>query len=307
MKKIIIATLLVASTLFSSCNGATSDVLIMFSGLMVFSEKELEKDKYELGILRSKDDHNFTVSVDGTDVLNEDLLPYLLPGTKWTLEIPESGPPSTVGKEPIKQRRPDNETRQYDFGWTIDIEDFHPDGVTLQPGYLNPIIQLPAGQISTKYKSYDLIRWQGGDPTTPNHTAYNFGFVPETIGLAVKLRTDQELILKDEGKNEVKLIHKGSPRPFHIVVIKNVPKKYSENSDFHHYYKVFKPVTKPGEQESDVYYHFKANKTKDRYHPNNRFPGYTDQDVSRLPDDDDKKRTCCMMACTVVRTKQALK
>lgn len=317
MKKTLIASLLVAVMAFASCNRtgpstagspspalprseaqaqAPSDVLILFSGLMVFHETK-ENDRYEVGILRHVTDHKFTISVDGTNLPTE----HWPKGSRWTLEVrpDETSPTPPVGEEPIKIRRPDDRGHQYDFGWIIDLEEFHPDLPELDPGHLDPIIQLPYGKLSTKHKSYDLMRWQGGSPTRPTKPE-KFGFVPETIELALKLRSGQELFLRDEQGNEVKLNLKPTQSP-HEVVLKNVSDPYSEISDFHHYYELFKDWP----QKTEKHYHFRANKDKDRFHPNNPFPGYNYDDPSKLSKRD--KITCCMMACTAVRTRQLLK
>lgn len=299
MKKTIIASLLVAFAAFSSCQRAEpSDVLVLFSGLMVFHDKG--SDEYEVGILKHGD-HKFTVSVDGTDIPDK----FLPKGTGCVLEIPgHTSTASTVGKPTISSRRPEtDENHQYDFGWMIDLkEEFHPhDELELKEGYLDPIIQLPKGKISTKYKSYDLKRWQGEDPKTPNNTLSEFGFVPETIVLALKLRPEQNLVLRNGGK-AVDLIPK--PRhPFHVVVIKNAPNEYSPDSDFHHYYELFKDF------DPKKRYNFEVNKDilkrEERLHPKNPFPGYKN-DLTEFKDRD-ALRTCCMMACTMIKLNEPLK
>jgi len=267
-----------------------SDVLILFSGLMVFHERGTGTNKYEVGILQ-RADHMFSISVDGIEILR-DSWPE---GRKWSLETPEPASTAfTIGKKAIASRRPDTDDNQNDFGWLIDIETLH-SGIKLTPEVLNPIIQLPDGEISTKYKSYDLKYWQG--PKSKETEPKEFGFVPETISLELELRQNQPLLLKNDEKT-LNLIEKPMHK-FHVVVIRNVPKDYSEDT-FHHYYEVFKDV------DPTLQYHFEANRDKlerrERLHPKNPFPGYKYD----LPRNEELLRTCCMMACTAVRTTQPL-
>lgn len=315
MIKTIIASLLVTFATFSSCprNEPTpggspspapsgsealaqtgSEVLIFFSGQMVFHKKG---DDYEVGILhRSQGNHKFEVAVDGNDI-HANRLPSL--ESRWTLDtVPaQSSPVPHLGEQSVQNRRPDTQANQSHFGWIIDLEEFHSDLPQLEPGHLKPIIDLPYGQLSTRYKSYDLVRWQGGKPNEPPRDAPNFGFVPEQITLSLRLLPNQKLVLRDEQGTEFVLI----PNPTqssHFVTIQNLSDHSSGNSDFHAYYDVFN-VPK------DKQYHFTANTTANREHPRNPFPGYIHDDLSRLSTD--AKTTCCMMACTAVKTQQDLR
>lgn len=297
MIKTIIASLLVAFATFSNCNrterptnGSPSpapsgsealaqapvEVEILFSGLMVFQE-EGDRSGYKVGVLRPIDGkHNFTVDVDSTNMT------HLLPKTEnsWTIEIAgssETSPIEPVEKNRPKKRRPDEEGHQHDFGWIIDLQnEFHPD-IELLPTTerLYPIIHLPNGKFSTKYKSYDLMRWQGDN----KKDAEKFGFVPETIALTLKLLPDQQLVLKNDADDKYLLRLVSKPHGHHSVAIKNVTYPYGNMSDFHHYYELFKDFPE------DKKYHFETN-DDNGYEPLNPFPGHA--------------RTCCMMACTAV-------
>ena len=167
----------------------------------------------------------------------------------------------------------------------------------MKSGHLKPIIDLPFGQLSTRYKSYDLVRWQGGEPNKPPANAPDFGFVPEQIALKLRLRPNQKLVVRDDQGREFDVIQSATQSSY-TVTIKNVSDHSSGNSDFHAYYEVFNVPT-------EKQYHFTANMKANREHPRNPFPGYKYDDLSRLSNE--QKATCCMMACTAVKTQQNLR
>jgi len=248
MPRIMIAMLLTALTILSSYHGGSSEarvpdlmtVTVAFSGLMVFHQEQ-GRLSYEVGVLGPDvaDGHEFTVGYEGV-VKDRKHLPN---GRSWTLKVTNSEVVPGTGPVEIghQVRRPDNQAGQYDFSWIVDLEgsEFHGSALELKAGLLKPIIHLPDGSLYTRFKSGDLQRWQGSG--TPS----DFGFLPETIALGLKLKKGQVLVLKDDtsGTEVFRLPYIPNQAPY-LISIKNVRHPLGEDSDFRLYYRLFPNIPK---------------------------------------------------------------
>jgi hypothetical protein len=306
MPKIIIITLIVASTIFSNCNTtqqasvesttlAKSEsvapakgckVTVLFNGLMVFRKEKDSPRTYEVGVLETPPPHRFEVIAGASEIVDR-------PTGHWRLEITNwrSTKKNPWEKIPNKPRRPDHKLGQSDFSWIIDLEsrEFHDGELKLKTGMLKPIIHLPNGELYTKYKSGDLKRWQRGQPAKTD-----FGFVPEAIALPLELNKDQMLVLRDDvpGGKVVELVkyNENSPEKCSAseVHITNRRHPMSKVSDFGRYYDLIEGYREPSRPfDHSLHYDFEPNRATNRPHPYNPYPGY-------------ELKTCCMMACTVV-------
>lgn len=288
--------------------GREMEVTILFSGLMVLNKKS--NGDFEMGILGDDDvkkEHEFCVRQASSSkvICREDMGDM---GTGWRFIVrnqagsatpsPTPVPSLFLGAEgPRPKRRPDDEAGQFDFNWIIQFDgpEFHGDKLELLPGHLNPIIQLPKGQFFTRHKSYDLIR-KKGDETEDKA----FGFVAETTGLRLTLQPGQELFLLDgtgeQGKEGKKILSVPYAFPYsEIVSITNVRPEPSEESDFHMYYDLFKPLDK------SEHYDFIRNKNQFPC-PDKREPCHA---YNMVPHDErwEEKatlRTCCHVDCTKI-------
>ncbi len=334
MTKVIALALISALTLFANSGNPPStppdqelEVLVLFSGLMVFHER-YDTKTYEVGILDQalSEGHEFCVQrLGGPRVCRQtakeagqkDSLQdpkYLPTGTKWRIlvinqatgmQIPSAG--TTVGPAQKKQRRPDVEGGQFDFSWIIDLdgEGFHEKPLELIEGKLKPIIQLPKGEMFTKYKSLDFVRWQGRKPTKPPA----FGFAAETIGFRIKLKAGEELVLQEEDDpskpRTITSVPYVKPSPVggesEVLTISNTRYPQHDTSDFHMYYKLFRGIN-----ESEQF-DFDENKTEPCDPPHDMNPCKAQNPAPRRKTKDEKskdqpiKDTCCGLVCTQVR------
>ena len=275
------------------------EVTILFSGLMVLNKKS--NGDFEMGILADEDvkkDHMFCVrQASASKVICRDGDMDKM-GVAWsfTLDSPTQTSVELLGGDsPRPQRRPDDEKGQYDFNWIVNFDGpgFHDKPLEVEPGHLNPIIQLPKGQLFTRHKSYDFVRTKG---ETPENGAY--GFVAETTGLRLTLRPGQELFLKDADGKKILSVPYAPPHAWgpnsEIISFTNVRPVLSEHSDFHMYYKLFPDLKK------SEYYDFYENKE----HP---CPGKTEpcEPHNMVPYDERAAEkaafmTCCRIDCTKI-------
>ena len=222
MLRIMMAALIVALTILSSCTGSQTPnsnrppdsekavsgittVTVSFSGLMVL-HKEKEGDGYEVGVVARdfSGGHLFLSSTTDSPCpsLPQTILvktgPFRLRTGRRQLV---AEPPVNVGHPPgeTPKRHPDYIEGQNDFSWIVDLEgtEFHGRELPLRMGRLKPIIHLPNLRLYTLYKSIDLDRQQGTLPLA------HFGFVAETIAMQAQLQQGQDLVLTDNDKNVV--------------------------------------------------------------------------------------------------------
>lgn len=345
MSRIIAIAILSALTLFSDSASWMSspsmpqdremEVMVLFSGLMVFHERE--EGLFEVGILRQElaEGHEFCVQRLGAQRIcrqtpqskkssphkdPREELNWLPTGTKWTLSVinlstgmPVASTGMAVGAAQRKQRRPDVEGGQFDLGWIIDLDGdgFHEEELDLIPGQLMPIIQLPKGELFTKYKSPDFVRWQGKRPKNPKA----FGFVAESIGLRIKLKKGEELILQEEDDPAkptlITNVPYVPPSPvggdYEVVMISNIRYPQHYTSDFFMYYKLFRGVDKSKQ------FDFDENTTEPCEPPHNPKPCLPLNPAPKRKSKDEmrkaekakdrkaEKLTCCGLVCTQIR------
>jgi len=175
----------------------TTAVEVALEGLMVLHKKA--GNHYEVGILKPEiaHDHVFRIWIDNEEL---DLKEYPRDKT-WALEVVKpsggsSGPGMRLRERGHRGRLDDSRTGETDFSWAVDLEgrEFHNRLLRLRPGNLKPIIQLPDGELWTKYRAPMLQRKLG------NGTYSDFGFVTETTALSFNLRPGEKLRLKIANK-----------------------------------------------------------------------------------------------------------
>ena len=297
MSRIISVLVLTTLVLLPNPGVATSspdapdemEVQIQFSGLMVFHFNK-DTQSYEVGVLSEADSHghDFCIQRKGAAPLCRAALPK---GTRWTLSVTSSNlPGASLVKKGHTGRRPDDDAGQYDFDWIVDLEgpEFHNKPLTLQPGHLIPIIQLPKAALFTAYKSEDFVRWQGKKPADPSV----FGFLSETTGMTLRLKSGEKVVLSQDGVNggtseEILSIPYTPPTPVgrsdELLIIANVrpnnPINPDPSSDFGMYYRLFKGVS------TNEQFDFDLNPDKKRLRAKNPLPGY---------------KTCCQLRCTSI-------
>ena len=313
MLRIMMAALIVALTILSSCTGSQTPnsnrppdsekavsgittVTVSFSGLMVL-HKEKEGDGYEVGVVARdfSGGHLFSVIHNGQPV------PLPSPnnfGQNWTLSIthwtPPVGaePPANVGHPPgeTPKRHPDHIEGQNDFSWIVDLEgtEFHGRELPLRTGRLKPIIHLPNLRLYTLYKSIDLDRQQGTLPLA------HFGFVAETIAMQAQLQQGQELVLTDNDKNVVvaRVPYSSHQIPQRLQ-IENVKHPAPDVSDFRLYYTLFENVS------DDEQFDFAKGYTEPTL-PLNPLPHRSFLAHERMAEKNRIPPTCCGMDCSVV-------
>ena len=301
MSKIIATLLLTAITLLpinavptstpSLAPNGEREVVVFFSGLLVFHFNK-QTGSYEVGVVEQEGSHGhkFCIQRKGTPhpVCREDL-PM---GTQWTLSINKKldGRPRRVGHG--GQRRLDHEGGQFDFDWIVDLEgpEFHNKQLELIPGKLNPIIRLPKAELFTKYKSPDMLRWKGAKPDK----APVFGFVSETIGMSVKLKPNEVMLLTDDKTGaEILRVDYAPPSPGgsdELIEFNNVRKPTPMGShasagpsDFSMYYSLFKGVD---------------DKDKFDFDMNPGKPTHPEPAIVKNPLP--KYKTCCDLKCTAI-------
>jgi hypothetical protein len=246
-------------------NSKTPNVEISFEGLMVLS-KQQANGRYEIGILTPKlaHQHTFKILIDGKKVPN--IGRFLAKGGKWILEVtyPEGGAGragTTLRDTGHRGRLKDSEKGQFDFScWAVDLEsdEFHDRLLTLKPGYLKPIIQLPDGEFLTKYKAPMVQRKKGKGEFS------DFGFVAETAALVFALQPGQELVLRVEKTGREGEVFRLKYGKFREVSIQNPPDMPSKISHFKLYYGLFSNVP------DDEKYDFRIKEPK--VHPINEYP-----------------------------------
>ncbi len=300
MSRIIALLVLTTLTLLPNRGAATSssgappddmEVQIHFSGLMVFHFNK-NTQSFEVGVLSEDDSHHHEFCIQRKGAAHPLCRTDLPKGKRWTLSVvpaPGAARPrfATPGAELMrighKGRRPDDERGQYDFDWIVDLEgpEFHDKALTLQPGHLVPIIQLPKAPLFTAYKSEDFLRWKG--ETKPANPEL-FGFVSETTGMTLRLRPGERVLLSEDGTGEEILSVAYAPpspvgRSDEVITIANIrpSNKDDGSSDFGMYYKLFKDIS------TNDQYDFDLNPDKNRPRAKNPLPGY---------------RTCCHLRCT---------
>lgn len=298
MSRIIALFVLAALTLLpnagskSSATSTTNDemeVQIQFSGLMVFHFNK-KTESYEVGVLSEDASHKHEFCIQRKGASHPLCRSDLPKGKRWTLAVvsaagsasvtaPPAAEPLKVGR---KGRRPDDEAAQFDFDWIVDLEgpEFHNKALELQPGNLVPIIQLPKASLFTAYKSEDFVRWKGKKPANPEL----FGFVSETTGMTLRIKTGEKVVLSEDGGNDILTVEHKAPTPVgrsdEVITIANIrPDSKDASSDFHMYYKLFKGVS------ADEQFDFDLNPDKNRPRAKNPLPGY---------------RTCCLLRCTSI-------
>ena len=225
----------------------TNTVVVAFSGLMVF-HKETGRAGYEVGILVPKvsGGHRLSVFCNGHSAkCNGHEIP-LSDGKDWSLTVTNWQPPAAF-QSPVEighgnTRLQDNLDGKRDFSWIVDLEspEFHGRELTLKKGLLSPIIHLPNIRLYTEYKSIDLKRWQGPS----NATAKPFGYIAETISMTIELQPGQDVVLKDNTKNQeiLRLAYDPSGAQ-QRVDIQNVMDPPPQASDFRLYYNIFDGVS----------------------------------------------------------------
>ena len=297
MSKIIAFAIVTTLTLIPITPGLSSsptnpppnemEVMVLFSGLMVFHKKQAG-DSYEVGILSQQysPGHDFCIQRLGAHPFCRPSLPD---GAKWsfTLDHEPGGPPIKVGHN--NRRRPDDAAGQYDFDWIIDLEALHGKELTLNEGRLQPIITLPKVKLFTKYKSYDLVYWQGKKPQKPQKPSL-FGFAAEAIGFVISLKQGESLTLKDDVNNqEILKVSYKPPPPIgsnnELITISNVRHTQGMDSDFWLYYQLFANVDV--DQQFDFYRNEEPQGVETAF---NQVPEYS------LP----VSKTCCMLDCTSI-------
>jgi hypothetical protein len=244
-----------------------STIEVTFEGLMILHRQA--SGLYEIGILIPEiaHKHTFIIKKDGEKI--ENLSYYVSLGMNWVLEvIRPSGEQSRVGmslrNRGHSKRFPDNSKGQFDFSWAVDLEgpEFHNRLLTLEGGKLKPIIQLPNGELYTKYKSPFVQRQTG-----PKGPFLDFGFVAETTALKVDLQPGEELVLRVEKDGPDEVIFRlpyGSPHQVAIHNPPDPPDKPIEVSHFKLYYGLFSNVPE-GE-------HFDFKLKKPKQQPFNEYP-----------------------------------
>lgn len=262
------------------------NVEVLFSGLMVFHLNK-QTGSYEVGILSDADSpgHEFCVGrKGGQPTCRKDLAAGI--GTRWTLSVatPPGGDPVKKGHGGIRTK--DDLAGQWDFDWIVDLEgkEFHNKPLELEAGHLKPIIQLPKASLYTRYKSPEFFRWQGNKPEKPEV----FGFVAETIGMNLKIKPGEEVVLKDEKTGGVIIsVPYSPPTPVgpsdDILIVANVRphNDHDMSSDFLMYYNLFKNIDKS--EQYDFWIH------EGQPLPFNVIP---------------YKKTCCNLMCTEVLLSQ---
>ncbi len=234
-----------------------TNVEVTFEGLMVLHQKV--NHHYEVGILKPDiaTNHTFRIEIDGTPI---DLSRYPRDG-EWALEVKRpSGrpnPPTSLHNVGHQGRLQDSQTGQSDFSWAVDLEssEFHGHTLNLKRGNLQPIIQLPGGELSTKYKAPLVERHQGAGGFS------DFGFVAETTALNFQLEPGETLILR-VGKTVI--FQRNAGPASYKVDIHNSPNEPSKESHFMIYYQLFTGI--PDSSKFD----FKIKEPK--AHPLNEYP-----------------------------------
>ena len=217
-------------------------VEVLLEGLMVLHRKS--GDHYEIGILKPEIalNHSFMIDLDGKAI---DLRAY--PKDKsWVLEVVGSttapGPGTHLVEAGHNGRLNDDETNKSDFSWAVDLEgpEFHNRSLTLKPGNLQPIIQLPDGDLSTLYKAPAVERNQGGGAFS------DFGFVTETTRLSLNLQPGEKLRLKIAGTNPEVVIAEWpyGPAAYKLKIHNGPNNKLDPGSHFPYYYELFSDVKK---------------------------------------------------------------
>lgn len=248
----------------------SSSIEVTFEGLMILHRQP--SGHYEVGILipERAHKHTFRIEKDGKEI--ENLSHYLSLGKSWILEVTRpsggrSGTGMSLRNRGQRGRLRDSRTGQFDFSWAVDLEspEFHGRQLTLTPGYLKPIIQLPDGELYTKYKSPMVQRKKG-----PSGEFSDFGFVAETTALTLNLQQGEELVFRVEKAGTEGVIFRSSYGSSHEVAIHNRPDppdptdKPNVESHFTLYYGLFSDV------RTEEKYDFRVRKP--RKHPFNEYP-----------------------------------